>query len=169
MIKRGESVFDKLNAYSSVAHSPMHLSCFAFTRKKGFSHRGKLYPSIKIASSRALSSWNCRSISVPSSWKSGTLSSAGAQYPGTNSVSRYFFFSFYLLFSRIRSRARVFIYLLRNYARVLFEIARVRGTWQRVICFVTRTLARSLYVAYVAYMVQKSKEYYFKTLYGVKA
>lgn len=97
------------------------------------------HPSMKIASSRALSSWNCRSISAPRSWKSGISSSADAQYPETIAMTTI------LSDCRIRSYTCVFTYSLRNYARVPLEIARMRGTWQRVICFVTRMrlLARS--------------------------
>lgn len=54
-----------------------------------------------------------------------------------------------------------FYTLSRNYATAPLATARVCGTWQRVICFVTRTRVQP--------RVQKSKEYYFKTLYGVKA
>lgn len=107
----------------------MHLSCFAFAgEKKGFSRRGKFYPSIKIASSRAFSSWNCRSMSTPSSWKSGTSSSAGAQYPRTNNVSRYSFSALYLLFFPLAfDLARAFLYTFTKLCEGSFRNS--TGAW----------------------------------------
>lgn len=89
-----------------VLPSSLRLRLHERARKSGSPAEGN-YPSMKIASSRALSSWNCRSMSAPSSWKSGTSSSAGAQYPET--ISRRCA-SLFLSFSRIRSRARAFLY-----------------------------------------------------------
>jgi len=88
------------------------------------------HPSMKIASSKPSSSWNCRSMSTPSSWKSGTSSSADAQYPESSNAIPPLLLSLTLV-PLVRSISRVFMCpFTKNYARTPLKIARVRGTWQ---------------------------------------
>lgn len=110
---------------------------FFFSQTTGVLPLRENYPSMKIASSRALSSWNCRSMSAPSSWKSGTSSSA--QYPATMSRDDVL----PLPFSFPSIALASFYTLSQNYTTAPLETARVRGTWQRVICFVTRARSRA--------------------------